>query len=215
MINFGSAADRFTLIPIELKIRYKGPPVKPVKAKSDGSLTPVNAFSEPLPNRRTIHGSRFKFRKSPSKQKSSGAKGFHLDPYEILHSNWDLVPSTPEKLFPNWDTHQSIPDTFARLSPKTLERLTRHEIVENMPTTPSPHDIAILNILQNKLGTWEKAEEDLFLHNKGWFYESKPVADRAWTSWAMTQNRDFGSAVWRWLKLDDWGTQTPRMKGLL
>jgi hypothetical protein len=122
---------------------------------------------------------------------------------------------TPEKNFPNWDAHKSVPDTLGHLSSKTLKYLTRHEIIENMPTTPSPHDLAILNILQKKLAKWEKAEEEYFLRRKGWYCKSKQVEDRAWMSWAMTQNRDFGSAVWRWLRLEDWDkAQTPRMKAL-
>ena len=84
-----------------------------------------------------------------------------------------------------------------------------------MPTTPSPHDLAVLNILQDKLADWEKAEEDLFLRRQGWYCHNKHIEDRAYVSWAMTQSRDFGSAVWRWLRLDDWdAVQTPRMKGL-
>jgi hypothetical protein len=105
--------------------------------------------------------------------------------------------------------------TLGGLSPQTLKRLTRHEVLDNMPIIPSPHDIAVINTLQQKLVGWEKAEEDLFLRQRGWYCSSKHIEDRAWTSWAMTQSRDFGSAVWRWLRLDDWdAVQTPRMKGL-
>jgi hypothetical protein len=170
-----------------------------------------------LPNDRksTKAGSKHKSKTRPSTAKCYGNYNFPIEAYESFYSNWDLIPPTPEKLFPNWDVHKTVPDTLGLLSHHTLRHLTRHEIVENMPTTPSPHDLAMLNILQHKLEDWEKAEEDLFLRRKGWYCRSKHIEDRAWTSWAMTQNRDFGSAVWRWLRLDDWdAVQTPRMKGL-
>ena len=161
-------------------------------------------------------GSRYKTRNGHSQKSKSVFEGCHkFDPFDTLYSNWDLVPTCPEKYYPNWDSYKSIPDAMAQLSRDTVQRLTRHGVVENMPTTPSPRDIAILNILQKKLIEWEKAEEDLFRRHKGWYCENKSIRDRAYVSWVRTQNRNFGSAVWRWLKLDDWKrTQTPRMKGL-
>ena len=197
--------------------RYTGPPITPIKPKSEGTITPVDTVSEHFQIAKPLKrvGSGYRFRKRPSNPKCYGNYNFRPEAYESFYSNWDLIPVAPEKPFPNWDVHKSIPETLARLSPQTLRHLTRHEIVDNMPTIPSPHDLALINILQNKLAGWEKAEEDLFLRRKGWYCGSKHIEDRAWVSWAMTQNRDFGSAVWRWMRLDDWdAVQTPRMKGL-
>lgn len=192
--------------------RYRGPPVKPIKPKSDETSAPVSA-SELRRQNTKKYRPRYRYKKRPISEKCSA--DFPIEAYEAFYSNWNLVPPAPEKLCPNWDVHRSVPETFARLSPYTLRHLTRHEIVENMPTTPSPHDLALINILQNKLAEWEQAEEDLFLRRKGWYCESQHIEDKAWVSWVMTQNRDFGSAVWRWLRLDDWDTvQSPRMKGL-
>jgi hypothetical protein len=197
--------------------RYTGPPITPIKSKSEGSLIPADTVPENLqiakPPKRV--GSGYRSRKHHSNSKCYGNYNYPPEAYESFYSNWDLIPAAPEKPFPNWDVHKSIPQTLARLSPKTLRHLTRHEIIDNMPTIPSPHDLALINLLQNKLAAWERAEEDLFLRRKGWYCDSKHVENRAWVSWAMTQNRDFGSAVWRWLRLDHWdAAQTPRMKGL-
>jgi len=84
-----------------------------------------------------------------------------------------------------------------------------------MPTIPTPKDLAIVNIIQDKVGEWEQAEEDLFSRRMGWYAQSKHAEERARRSWLLTQDRDFGSAVWRWLRLDHWDdVQTSRMKGL-
>lgn len=135
--------------------------------------------------------------------------------YEAFYTDWDLIPAEREKVMPNWDKYESISDTVTHYPARTLDHLTRNDVVENMPTTPSPHDLAVLNILQKKLASWEKSEEKLFERHKGWYCRSKHVEDRARTSWAKTQNREFGSAVWRWLRLEDWDrAQSADMKGL-
>jgi hypothetical protein len=217
MINFGSAADKCVSYVISLMSRYTGPSIKPARAESEGSLTPVNTIPDPLPKPKKPKkvGLRYKFRKRPSTPKCYGNYNFPPEAYESFYADWDLIPPSREKRFPNWDVHQSISKTLGSCSRQTLGQLSRHEVFDNMPTIPSPHDIAILNILQDKLADWEKAEEDLFLRRKGWYCKNKHIEDRAYISWAMTQSRDFGSAVWRWLRLDEWdAVQTPRMKGL-
>jgi hypothetical protein len=195
--------------------RYKGPPVKPIKAKSDGSQTPVNPSPDPL------LPSQFQKPKKPTKLK---APHHHKRPskassdygtYDAFYKDWDLIPPPSDKAFPNWDKYKSVPDSFHRYSQKSLKDLMRHSVVDNSPTVPSPHDLAIINTVRKKLDTWEKAEEDMFRRQRGWYCNSKIVEDRAYSSWALTQNRPFGSAVWRWLRLDNWDkVQTPRMKGL-
>src|SRR5208282_3725328 len=133
MINFGSAADK--LCPLyfaELTSRYTGPPVKHIKSKSEGSLTPVNTVPDTLQVAKPLKrvGSGYRFRKRPSNPKCYGNYNFPSEAYESFYSNWDLIPAAPEKPFPNWDVHKSIPETLARLSPQTLRHLTRHEIVD-------------------------------------------------------------------------------------
>ena len=119
-------------------------------------------------------------------------------------------------MFPNWgNIHRSVPKTLGTVSSRTLDGLTEAVVVNNQPSIPPPRDLAIINILKKKLADWEKDEEDLYLRREGWFSHSQHVEERARRSWIKTQNRDFGSAVWRWMRLNDWdSTQTPRMKGL-
>jgi hypothetical protein len=220
MINFGSAAEKYPPSLDELIARYKGPREHLTKI-----LNTLNQIRRPSPlnpaaSERKTPESQVKkgppqIQKRPSlhRQKSSDERS--VSPYESSHINWDLVISPPEKLMPNWDLHESIPDTLNNISAKTLKQLTRHEIIEYMPTTPTPRQVAIFNILRKKMGRWEKAEEDLYRKRQGWYCANRHVNERTWISWTRTQNRDFGSAVWRWLRLGDWDrTQSSRMKGL-
>jgi hypothetical protein len=198
--------------------RYTGPPVQPFKVKSQGTRTPVNPSRNSGPGQRLNspkQSSKILFKNRGSHRRKQSKFEDDMSMYEAFYTNWELVPSEQEKVMPNWDRYESISDTISHYPPKNLDHLTRHDVVENMPTTPSPHDLAVLNILQDKLASWEKSEEQLFQRKKGWYCRSKHVEDRARTSWAKTQNREFGSAVWRWLKLENWDeAQSPEMKGL-
>lgn len=70
-------------------------------------------------------------------------------------------------------------------------------------------------ILRRKLREWEKAEEDVYQTTRGWYVASRDIEKKAWRSWGLSQNRDFGAAVWRWLRLDNREeAQNARMKGL-
>ncbi len=131
-----------------------------------------------------------------------------------FNSKWDLKLRPPEA-FPNWGSFTSVADTFRHTSKKYLKYLTRPEILESSRVIPSPRDLVVLNILLNKLKSWRNAEEDLSEVNGLVLKGNKYADESAYTSWAMTQNRDFGSAVWRLMRLSPWGeVQSPGMKGL-
>jgi len=125
------------------------------------------------------------------------------------------MPHQKDKHFPNWWGHTSVPQTMKSMGSKTIHTLTSAEVVDNQPTLPNPDYLSRMILLRKMLDKWEEAEEELFEETKGWYCENPDIERKAWTSWALTQNRDFGAAVWRWLRLDDWQrVQTPRMKGL-
>ena len=152
-----------------------------------------------------------------SLEKSDGGYDqYDVNPRETFYADWDLVPTAKEKLFPNWgNIHRSVPQTLASVSSRTLDMLTDHNLVNNQPTIPSPKDLATINIIKKKLEGWENEEEELYLCRNGWFSRRRHIEERARRSWIKTQNRDFGAAVWRWMRLNDWDAkQTNRMKGL-
>ena len=241
MINFGSAADKLSPEPRRwLTSRYKGPPIKVSDALSIGSLTPgiatprryassgydTPAYVESIASesssssrraRKSRHrSSRHRFNR-PSLGRNHGSDdSYDVDAHAAFYADWDLVPTGKEKMFPNWgNIHHSVPETLGTASSRTLNALTESVVVNNQPTIPRPRDLAIINILKKKLGDWEKDEEDLYVRREGWFSHSEHAEEKARRSWVRTQNRDFGSAVWRWMRLNNWdATQTPRMKGL-
>jgi hypothetical protein len=101
------------------------------------------------------------------------------------------------------------------MSSKTIHTLTSAEILDNQPTLPNPDYLMRMITLRKKLDTWEKAEEEVYEKTRGWYCENHDIEKKAWDSWVLTQNRDFGAAVWRLLRLDDWKrAQNPRMQGL-
>ena len=152
--------------------------------------------------------------RSPSRSSSEARRGSSkkiIDPYYV---DWDLV-KLPDRPFPNWDTYTNVADTFRQCSRKTIKHLTSHNVLENMPTVPSPCDIATLNNIERMVKSWRLAEEDLSRDNGLMMRGNKYADERAWTSWVRTQSRDFGSAVWRLLRLNRWkDVQNPRIKGL-
>lgn len=228
MINFGSSPSKYSLYAASTDTnwcRANRPPIKlRPKPKSDGSRTPpVKAAVQQPPRRKTSTA------KSAGRCQPKNRLALHPPsppdstcPFDRHPSpqTWDLIPLPAEKLFPNWDHSEltaPLPSTLTRCSQRTLHELTKAELLSNMPPSqlPQPREIAIMNLIQGKLAKWEKEEEELFQKEKGWYCQDAGVEDRAWRSWLLTQNRDFGSAVWRWLRLQDWNScQTTRMKGL-
>lgn len=214
--------------------RYKGPPIRiPGHAPSIASLTPgfatprygssgydtpgyaeSIASSSSRSDRRSRSRSRFRNRHL---DRNHDNNRYDVDPREAFYVDWDLVPPAKDKLYPNWgNIHRSVPETLGTVSSRTLEALTDPIVVNNQPTIPCPKDLAIINILKKKLEDWEKDEEELYMRREGWYSRSPHIEERTRRSWIKTQNRDFGSAVWRWMHLNDWdATQTNRMKGLL
>lgn len=238
MINFGSAADKLFLnLEYRLISRYKGPPVRiPGHAPSIASLTSgvatpsydtsgydtpgypesiAESFSDSSRSGRRSRSRSRSRNRHPDRNRANDNR-YDVDPREAFYVDWDLVPPAKERVFPNWgDIHRSVPETLGSVSSRTLEALTDHNVINNQPTIPCPKDIATINIIKKKLEDWEKDEEDLYLRREGWYSHSPHVEERSRRSWIKTQNRDFGSAVWRWMHLNDWdATQTNRMKGL-
>lgn len=220
MINFGSAADKSTLQTSELTCRYTGPPIDSSKYRSsgsDGTRTPgsMSRDSErPRSSRRRKSRPLSQMRRRPPPSRDTSQGSTSADIVRRFNTNWDLV-SRPAESFPNWESFSSIADTFRHTSKRYLKYLTRPEILESSRVVPSPHDLVVLNILRNKLKSWRTAEEDLSEVNGLVLQGNKYADESAYTSWALTQNRDFGSAVWRLMRLSPWGeVQSPSMKGL-
>jgi hypothetical protein len=178
--------------------RYNGPPIETVKAK-----LPPEAFTNVYV--KTVKPLVPKRPRPPSAP----------DKYHSHHTHWDLLPHHRDKHYPNWWKHPTVAACMRTLSSSTLEDLTCEEVINNQPTIPNPNFLATMIILRQKLLDWEKAEEDVYQTTRGWYIANRDIEKKAWRSWALSQNRDFGAAVWRWLRLDNREkTQTPRMKGL-
>jgi len=200
---------------------YKGPPVTPSKSKTE---TTHVAHRPKLIKQPKYHKSKPKSKshKDTTDTPLPGTPCLPSEDYaahEAFYTNWDLIPKLPRKAYPLWDKwskYGTVPNALGRIPRENLEKLLRHEVIELGPNAPSPHDLAVLNILQKKVEGWEKAEETLHEKRRGFYCHDHLVTKRAWFSWMLTQNRDFGSAVWRWLRLDNWDQmQSPQMKGLL
>lgn len=206
MINFGGSANQFAtpLFSAQTNERYTDPPVK---VKSPHKSQTPKAKTAPLI-----------LKIESQKLASLNAEACPLPPPERYvgpHTSWDLMPHDKEKHFPNWWHHPSVAESLKSLSRNTIQTLTSDEILDNQPTIPNPDFLSRLIILRKKLDGWEKAEEKFYEENNGWYCENQDIERKAWASWALSQNRDFGAAVWRWLRLDDWKrAQNPRMKGL-
>jgi hypothetical protein len=138
--------------------------------------------------------------------------------------NWDLIPKDKPKEFPYWFEYTRdgtkpkslhISDLLARVPPYNLHKLLQIEALVHGGDPPSPRELATIKLLTNKVNKWNRAEALLHRRRNGFYCEDQHISKKAWFSWMMTQNRDFGSAVWRWLRMRDWDThQTAEMKGL-
>jgi hypothetical protein len=187
-------------LSIRTNDRYNGPPIEIIKANLPGAKTDVYV-QRPKPF----------VPKRPRPHSAVSAP----DKYSSHHTHWDLLPHRRDKAYPNWWKHPTVAACMKSFSASTLEDLTCDEVVNNQPTIPNPNFLATMIILRQKLLEWEKAEEKVYQATRGWYVANRDIEKKAWRSWALSQNRDFGAAVWRWLRLDNREkTQTARMKGL-
>ena len=125
----------------------------PSLSKDDGTRTPVNSSPHPHEagsNRRpkTKFPKKFNPPKPPKKRPHSRHKSSYDYAHDAFYRDWDLVPPSPERAFPIWDSYTTVPEAFRQYSHRTLKELTRSSIVENSPTVPSPHELAVINNLQ-------------------------------------------------------------------
>lgn len=146
------------------------------------------------------------------------------NPRENHWRHWDLIPKDKKKEFPYWFEYTkegkqhkdlNLLDFFSRVPRQNLHKLLDIVTIVHGGDPPSPRELVVVRLLMEKVEKWEEAEKSLHGRRNGFYCEDPHISKKAWYSWMMTQNRDFGSAVWRWLRLTDWDAhQTPQMKGL-